>query len=85
VTSGRHDCTDRKVEPAVGESFVVMFKEQVAPDPSREHDSTAPCPLGSSRAPDLAGMTIGFARQRGSLRVQDLLPECRFAEIAAVY
>jgi hypothetical protein len=33
--------TNREVEPAVGESFVVMFEEQFA---SREHDSTVPCP-----------------------------------------
>jgi hypothetical protein len=35
--------TDREVEPAVGESFVVMFEEQFAPM-RREYDSTVPCP-----------------------------------------
>lgn len=32
-----------EVEPAVGESFVVMFDKQVAPI-RRENDSTVPCP-----------------------------------------
>ena len=29
-------CTDREIEPAVDESFVVMFEEQFAPDASRD-------------------------------------------------
>jgi len=41
MSSGATTGTDREVEPAVGELFVVMFEEQFA---SREHDSTVPCP-----------------------------------------
>jgi hypothetical protein len=44
VVLGAPTGTDREVEPAVGESFAMMFEEQFAPMPSGEHDSTVPYP-----------------------------------------
>jgi hypothetical protein len=51
--------TDREVESAVGESFVVMFEEQFA---SREHYSTVPCPTRAVATRGMAGVAIRFAR-----------------------
>ena len=58
MSSGATIGTDREVEPAVGESFVVMFEEQFA---SREHDATVPCPPHVvTDAGGMAGMAITF-------------------------
>jgi hypothetical protein len=61
VTSRRHDGTDREVEPAVGESFVVMFEEQFAS--MRRENTIARC-----RAQLVSGWRQGnaSARRRGA-------------------
>jgi len=49
VSSGRHYLApNARPGPQIGESFVVILKEQFAPEASREHDSRVACLARSS-------------------------------------
>jgi hypothetical protein len=61
--------TERETEPAIGESFVVILKEQFAPEASRERDSRVACLARSSL--DTPAWRAGTTFERGRGRAHD--------------